>query len=85
VASTGETHTPTGVFIRPQVTRKNETDLPASVATPPLTAPTINVTIGRIEVRANTSTESRPRPQHKQTPTTNLDEYLRQRAQGVKR
>jgi hypothetical protein len=85
VSERGETHTSTGVFVRPQVTRKSEPDQPALVATPPETTPTINVTIGRIEVRANTATESRPRPQHKQTPTTSLDEYLRQRAQGVKR
>ena len=85
VSDGGEGHTPTGVFIRPQVTRKSEPDQPALVATPPETTPTINVTIGRIEVRATTATESRPRPQHKQTPTTSLDEYLRQRAQGVKR
>jgi hypothetical protein len=85
VAERGEKHTPAGVFVRPQVTRKNEPDPPAQVAAPPETAPTINVTIGRIEVRATTSTESKPRPQHKQTTTTSLDEYLRQRAQGVKR
>jgi hypothetical protein len=85
VATRDETRAPAGVFIRPQVTHKNEPDAPAPVAAPPLTAPTINVTIGRIEVRAAASTESRTRPQHKQTPTTSLDEYLRQRAQGVKR
>jgi hypothetical protein len=84
-SASGETHTPAGVFIRPQVTRKSEPDPTERVAAPQETAPTINVTIGRIEVRANTSTESKPRPQQKQTPTTSLDEYLRQRAQGVKR
>jgi hypothetical protein len=85
VSERGLAHAQAGVFVRPQVTRKNEPDPPARDAAPTETAQTINVTIGRIEVRATAANESRPRAQQKQTPTTSLDEYLRQRAQGVKR
>jgi hypothetical protein len=87
VSARGERDAHAGVFIRPQVTRKRDADAPAAVtaAASQEAAPIINVTIGRIEVRATSSTESRPRPQRQQTSSTSLDEYLRQRAQGVKR
>jgi hypothetical protein len=84
VSARGERDAPAGVLLRPQVTRKTEVDAPGQAAAPEA-APVINVTIGRIEVRATSATESRPRPQRQQTSSTSLDEYLRQRAQGVKR
>jgi hypothetical protein len=43
--------------------------------------PTVQVTIGRIEVRAVQSPQSPTRPRPK-TPVLSLDEYLRQRSQG---
>jgi hypothetical protein len=47
-------------------------------------APVINVTIGRVEVRANV--RSAPSPKPRPTPKTmSLDEYLRQRANGGNR
>jgi hypothetical protein len=84
VSARGERDAPAGVLFRPQVTRKTDVDAPGPAAAPEA-APIINVTIGRIEVRATSATESRSRPQRQQTSSTSLDEYLRQRAQGVKR
>ncbi len=55
-------------------------DQPASAATPPSDpAPTIHVTIGRVEVRAVTSPTT-PANRQRPAPTTrSLDDYLRQR------
>lgn len=47
-------------------------------------APTINVTIGRVEVRAVSSAAS-PNKTHTTAPTLSLDEYLRKRRQGGER
>lgn len=47
------------------------------------TGPTINVTIGRIEVRAATQTsEARPQKQRREQQVLSLDEYLSQRSAG---
>lgn len=60
--------------------------MPKQIAesTPASNVPVINVTIGRIEIRAVTSSapvkETRPKP-----PTLSLDEYLRQRSNGGER
>ena len=43
---------------------------------------TIQVTIGRIEVRAITQTPSTHAKEHTKTPVYTLDEYLRQRSEG---
>lgn len=52
----------------------------------PTTEPTVQVTIGRIEIRASTNAESR-RDVQQLAPSKlmSLDDYLRQRAQGVGR
>jgi hypothetical protein len=45
--------------------------------------PTINVTIGRIEVRAATqASEARPQKQQREQQVLSLDEYLSQRSAG---
>ena len=49
--------------------------------TPAEASPTINVTIGRIEVRAATS-EPRPQKQRREQQVLSLDEYLNQRSAG---
>ena len=49
--------------------------------TPAEAGPTINVTIGRIEVRATTS-EPRPQKQRREQQVLSLDEYLNQRSAG---
>jgi hypothetical protein len=49
--------------------------------------PVINVTIGRVEVRAVSSSASQPKVERSKTPSKlmGLDDYLRQRAQGGSR
>ena len=48
--------------------------------------PTVQVTIGRVEVRAiRQKKTSQPRLENKRTPAMNLDEYLRQRSEGGQR
>jgi hypothetical protein len=50
------------------------------------TQPSINVTIGRVEIRAQPPTVSRTPPKNSNSPKLmGLDDYLRQRAQGGKR
>jgi hypothetical protein len=51
----------------------------------PAVAPSINVTIGRIEVRATPPPPARSQPARASAPITSLDEYLRQRAGGDRR
>jgi hypothetical protein len=55
--------------------------LPQSPATP---VPTINVSIGRVEIRA-VSTQGQQRPKPKPATVLSLEDYLRQRAKGVSR
>jgi hypothetical protein len=81
---------PQAVVVQPRVMRiehrgedrSNSSPLAMSVQAPP-PAPTIHVTIGRIEVRATTpampASKPRPAPQ-----TMSLDDYLRQRSRGGK-
>ena len=45
-------------------------------------APTVHVTIGRIEVRAVQSSQSPAKPRATTTPVMNLDDYLMRRGQG---
>lgn len=47
--------------------------------------PVINVTIGRVEVRAAVTTAAPPKQSHAKTPTLGLDEYLRRRRGGGER
>jgi hypothetical protein len=61
--------------------------IPAQILSQPVKskmAPTIQVTIGRIEVRAVQQSEATPRPakREKPQPRLTLDEYLLQRRQG---
>lgn len=49
--------------------------------TPPVT-PTVNVTIGRIEVRATPPPTSKSRKQPSTPPVMSLEEYLRKRSEG---
>lgn len=73
-----------GVIVQPQVTSSIH---PVAIGSaepvePSRPAPTIQVTIGRIEVRATpppASTQPKPRPA---SPVMSLDEYLRQRGGG---
>ena len=51
----------------------------------PRNEPTIQVTIGRVEVRAVTSNEVPKSQRPKPAPLMSLDDYLRQRAEGSKR
>ncbi|HRQ40319.1 MAG TPA: hypothetical protein PLD25_20600 [Chloroflexota bacterium] len=52
------------------------------VTTPPESAPTVQITIGRIEVRATPPTPTKVEKKRPQTPVLSLDEYLRQRNGG---
>jgi hypothetical protein len=54
----------------------------AGQAEAPALTPTINVTIGRIEVRATAPPTAAPRQQKRTAPTMSLEEYLRRRDRG---
>lgn len=54
---------------------------PAAVSMQPTPPPTIQVTIGRVEIRA-TQQASPPRPARSATPRLSLEEYLRSRSGG---
>jgi len=77
-------------FIRPQVTGVQPVlpavhDLPAKLTAPSeLVSPTINVTIGRIEVRA-TPAPVPARSKGRTAPILSLDDYLHSRAQEGRR
>jgi hypothetical protein len=67
------------VVVQTQMIRYAEAPRPAPEAAPP--APTIQVTIGRVEVRA--TPQARPTAAARQAPAaTGLDDYLRQRSRG---
>jgi hypothetical protein len=57
---------------------------PPAVAAPPPPAPTIQVTIGRIEVRATPASAS-PARKEKTSPVMTLEEYSRQRSRRGER
>lgn len=80
--------TPALVVARPQVTHAPRAEPAAPQATKealaPEVAPTIQVTIGRVEVRATPPAPALKRPRAK-PPAMSLDEYLRQRNQGGQR
>jgi hypothetical protein len=58
------------------------TATPRSEAREDLAAPSINVTIGRVEVRATVPAPSSPARPPARAPITSLDDYLRKRAGG---
>jgi hypothetical protein len=58
---------------------------PAQLSMSPPLPPTINVTIGRIEVRATPPPRAPAPPRRASAPIMSLDEYLRQRAGGNRR
>jgi hypothetical protein len=73
---------PSGIQLQPQITPRIEPSLlgfPA-VATPP-PPPTIHVTIGRIEVRAQTAAPAKSEPRSP-APALTLERYLSQRSGG---
>jgi hypothetical protein len=69
------------VVAQPRIIRYADSARPAAEAAPPAPAATIQVTIGRIEVRA--TPQARPPAPARQGPAAaRLDEYLRQRSRG---
>ena len=75
---------PAMAILQPQVTLYYEPPASAPPEAParPEPAPTIQVTIGRIEVRATPPPAPPPQRQRSASPVMSLDEYLRQRARG---
>jgi hypothetical protein len=81
----------TAVVVRPPMptlsrpaARRSEPPPPAiGRETPPAVAPTIQVTIGRIEVRATPAPASPARGPRSTTPALSLEDYLRQRSGGA--
>jgi DNA-binding transcriptional regulator YdaS (Cro superfamily) len=55
---------------------------PPAIEQPQPPAPTIQVTIGRIEVRAVTQSPGRPQPARPAQPKLSLEDYLRSRGEG---
>lgn len=77
------------LVVRPRVAavvepRRERDDSPSLLQSPaPEPPPVINVTIGRIEVRATTAASNAPRrTEPSAKPLLSLDEYLRRRAKG---
>ncbi|HEY2714256.1 MAG TPA: hypothetical protein VGI60_17230 [Chthoniobacterales bacterium] len=60
-------------------------NVPHAPSTPAQVAPAINVTIGRVEIRATTPRSSPQRAQPKSSKVLSLENYLRQRAKGGQR
>ncbi|HEX8237086.1 MAG TPA: hypothetical protein VF600_14100 [Abditibacteriaceae bacterium] len=72
-----------GSVFQPNITRRSEAPLPVEM--PTQTAPTIKVTIGRIEVRAVMPSSPPTRRAHSTAASTtklSIDEYLKQRSGG---
>lgn len=74
------------VIAQPRITRSMEAKVSAEVAMSEAVeaAPVINVTIGRVEVRA-AQAPAAPRQQSRSAPPMSLDDYLRRRAGGGSR
>jgi len=72
------------IAVQPQITTYAESSQQRQnvSAEPPEAAPTIHVTIGRLEVRATPPPSSPKNEKRSRAPVMSLDEYLRQRAQG---
>ena len=77
--------TPISNIKRHEDSRARLTDRVGDESTGPETEPSINVTIGRVEVRALLPTARPTRKDSKAPNLMGLDDYLRQRAQGGKR
>ena len=75
---------PAMVVVQPQVTRylRQTTPAPAEAAARPEPTSTIQVTIGRIEVRATPPPAKPPSEKRSAPPVMSLDEYLRRRAKA---
>ncbi len=67
-------------ILQPQVQPSTSTKSVTTEVSPP--TPTINISIGRIEVRATPPTVSPPTKQQPATPVMGLEQYLHQRAKG---
>lgn len=72
------------IAVRPQITAYEDSPQQRQIALaePPERAPTIHVTIGRVEVRATPPPSPPQKEKRSRAPVMSLDEYLRQRAQG---
>jgi hypothetical protein len=70
---------PTAAVVQPQITPSRQPVIATTEPVkPPQPTPTIQVTIGRIEVRATPAAPVQPKPRPA-SPAMSLDEYLRQR------
>ncbi|MUL34939.1 hypothetical protein [Gloeocapsopsis dulcis] len=73
------------IIVQPQVMPYVEPVVPVEPTATPAPTPTIQVTIGRIEIRAMPPAASSSQKQRNAPPVMSLDEYLRQRNQGGSR
>lgn len=81
----GFPETQTKILVKPQVIQYREPTAysPFELKESPKTSPTIQVTIGRVEVRATAPPPTpKQKRQHTKPPVMNLDEYFRQRTKG---
>jgi hypothetical protein len=89
-------HTRTEVTVQPIVTTRAAPPSPAitrvaSASPSPPANPTqetpalppIEITIGRLEIRATQPAQPAPRPRPSRAPALGLDDYLRQRGGGI--
>lgn len=72
------------IAVQPQITAFEESPKQRQFmpVEPPEAAPTIHVTIGRVEVRATPPPSPPQKEKRSRAPVMSLDEYLRQRSQG---
>lgn len=70
-------------FSTPVFPRRDAAHLPTNSVSAP--SPTIQVTIGRLEVRATAPAANLPRAKTKKEPAMSLDTYLQRRAEGGRR
>lgn len=83
-ASAGITRPPQsrGVLTSPATRQANPFTEPQQASTQTQPAPVVNITIGRIEVRAAPPPVAAAKPAAAKNPTLSLDEYLRRRGVG---